>query len=327
VVRRYGLQLVVLVLAVISMAVVSPNFAGEAALFATMEGFALVGIVTLGLAVTMIAGELDMSVGSMVVLSAVIAVETSHLGLWPCILVSTVCGVVIGVVQGFLIGTLRINSLVFTVGTLILIRGAAWILSRNGPVVLDDFSISDPLLQRFGVLSPSSIIAVALFVLVGLFLGLVRFGREIYAIGGARAEALAAGVPVRRALVLAFAISGGCAALAGALAALKGGSASPDGFNDVLLKSIAAALIGGISLHGGRGTVVNVTLGVLVVSIVSAAMVARGSQSYVTELLNGVLLVVIIAVEYLAAWLGRRRDRRRKPHLETTSEPKVEVSV
>lgn len=320
--RNYGLQVVVLILIAVALTATNPSFGGESAVYASLERLTLVGITAAGLAVTMIAGELDMSVGSMAVLSGVVAIQLGDLGLVPSIVIATVAGVVLGALQGFVIGRLGINSLVFTVGTLILFRGVAWLVAGGGPVTLQNFRATDPLLLRFGVLSPTSIVAIVVIAVIGVFLAWTRWGREIYAIGGARAEATAAGVPVKRSLIIAFSISGGTAALAGALSSMKGASATPDSFGSLLLTAVAACLIGGISLYGGRGDVVNIVLGVLILSVLSAGMAAQGAQSYVTELYTGALLLVVITIDFVIARVSRRRKLRAvRTHLvlETAS--------
>src|SRR5262249_47351244 len=151
-------------------ALVTPTFRGEASIYSVLEGFPLVGLAALGLAVTIIAGELDLSVGSMAALAAAITVLTSSLGLLGCLALATVVGIVLGTIQGVVIGKLGINSLVFTIGTLILLRGVTHMLSGSAPIMIDNIEITDPLLQRYGVFSLSSIVAVIVFVVAGLFL-------------------------------------------------------------------------------------------------------------------------------------------------------------
>ena len=102
-----------------------------------------------------------------------------------------------------------------------------------------------------------------MMVLVGFFLAYTAWGREIYAIGGGRHESAGAGVSHARAMVLAFALSAGCASLAGSLAALKSASAAPFAYEPLLLSAVTAALVGGISLYGGRGNVFSLAVGVL----------------------------------------------------------------
>lgn len=304
--RAYALPVAVMIAVWIYISATTDTFRGEAALFSVLEGFPLMGLVALGLAVTIIAGELDLSVGSMAAVAGAIAVRVGDVGLVGAVLIAVAVGALIGAVQGGFIARLGINSLVFTIGTLILLRGGAWLLCGNAPLPLEDVTISDPLLERYWIFSPASITAVVLFILFALFLGYTRYGREIYAIGGGRTEAVAAGVSRTRPLVVAFAISGALASLAGALATMRGGSAAPENYSDLLLTGAAAALLGGVSLYGGKGTVVNVALGVAVLTAVTAGLAARGEPASTVQLVTGVLLLLMIAVEFTLSRLGRR---------------------
>ncbi len=311
--RSYGLPIAVLAVTWIVISTITPSFRGEASIFSVLEGFSLVGLIALGLAVTIIAGEFDLSVGSMAALSAVIAVLTSHLGLAGSMLVATAFGIVFGAVQGALIGRLGINSLVFSIGTLILLRGLTYMLSGHEPIMIDNIEITDPLIERYGIFSFSSIAALTVFALAGLFLTFTRWGREIFAIGGARNEAVAAGVPKVRTIAIAFAISGGTAALAGALAAMRGGSAAPQNYDDLLLTGCAATLLGGISLYGGRGTVFNVAIGVAILTVVGAGLAARGTSASLVQLVTGALLLAVIAGEFAAGRLATGKTAQGRP--------------
>ncbi|MSO69638.1 MAG: ABC transporter permease [Alphaproteobacteria bacterium] len=317
--RPYALPLAALIVTWIVISVLTPTFRGEASVYSVLEGFSLVGLVALGLAVTLIAGEFDLSVGSMAALAAIITVLTSSTGLIGCIAIATACGVVFGALQGIVIGRLGISSLVFTIGTLIMLRGLTYIFSRHEPIIIENFEITDPLLERFWIFSISSIIALFMFVMAWLFLTYTRWGREIYAIGGARNEAIAAGVPRVRTLTISFAISSGCASLAGALAAARGGSAAPQNYDDLLLTGAAACLLGGISLYGGRGTVLNVAFGVAILAVVVSGLAARGTSASLVQLVTGSLLLTVIAIEFLAgrlvpqkAGVRARRGRSRR---------------
>jgi ribose transport system permease protein len=304
--RGYALPLVVLIAVWIYISATTDTFRGDAAFFSVLEGFPLMGLVALGLAVTIISGELDLSVGSMAAVAGAIAVRAADAGLVGAVVIAVAIGALLGAIQGGLIAKIGINSLVFTIGTLILLRGVAWLLCGNAPLPLEDVTVSDPLLERYGIFSPASITALVVFVLFGLFLAYTRYGREIYAIGGARVEAAAAGVSRTRPLVLAFAISGGLASMAGALATMRGGSAAPENYADLLLAGAAAALLGGISLYGGRGTVLNVAFGVAILTAVTAGLAARGEPNSTVQLVTGVLLLLVIAVEFIASRVARR---------------------
>lgn len=305
--RQYGLQIVILVLVVGVLASVAPNFTGESAIYATLERLLILGIVTAGLAVTMIAAELDLSAAGMAVLSGVIAVQLSGMGLVASVAIACLVGGLLGLLQGWLIARIGINSLVFTVGTMIVLQGVAWLVAGGRPISVQDYMVTDPLLARYWVFSPLSIIAIIFMVLLGMFLTWTKWGREIYAVGGSRQEAVAAGVSVKRTMVLAFGISGFAGALAGSLSAMKGGSVTPDSFSTILLTCVAAALVGGVSLHGGRGTIWSIVLGVLIIAILSAGLSSMGVASYVTELMTGTLLLTVILLDFVLKKVTERR--------------------
>lgn len=309
--RSYGLPLLVLILTWAAMSWTTPRFRGSSSLFAVVDSFALVGLVALGLAITIIAGELDLSVGSMAALAAVIAVRVADYGLIPAIVAAVIICLLIGLAQGLIIAMTGINSLVLTIGTLILLRGVTYLGAGNAPLPLTDFTVSDPLLVRYWVFSIGTIVAVLVFVLVGLFLAYTKQGRQIYAIGGAREEAVAAGVSRLLPITLSFGISASCAALAGAFASIRGGSAAPANYEELLLVAAAAALLGGVSLYGGRGTVANVTIGAAILAVITAGLAARGSGAAVVQLTTGGLLLFVVSLEFAA---DRMKNRRPEPH-------------
>lgn len=306
----HGVQVVAAVGLLTYLVATTATFRGTAAAFSVVEGAVLIGLVALGIAVTMIAGELDLSVASMAALGGVVAIYSAPLGLVGALVAATAACTVLGFIQGAAIARLGINSLVLTIATSIALRGFVWIVSNEAPVQLDDFTVSDQLLASWWIFSLTSAVAIAVFIAVALFLGRLRLGRTIYAVGGARTEAAAAGVNVSRAITVAFATSASCAGLAGALVSLRAASAAPNAFPSLLLLAVAACLIGGVSLSGGQGSVTSVLLGVLVVSSVNVGLAAKGSPAYMADLVIGVVLVVVVLLN-----LGQRMvasPRRRK---------------
>lgn len=312
--RNYGLQLGILLAVVIYLSFAAPQFTGQAAVYSTLERLVLLGIITAGISLTMIARELDLSVGTMAVLSGVIAVQLSDVGPLIGILAGTFTGLALGLLQGWIISRIKINSLVFTVGTMLVWGALAWILAGGRPVTVGNYELTDALVARFWVFSPLSIVAVLVLIATGVFLTWTQWGREIYAVGAARDEAAAAGVRIPRALIIAFGFSGFCAALAGSLASMKGGSVSPDSYSGILLSAVAAALIGGVSLYGGRGNIISIVLGALIIASLTAGLSSAAVRSFVSESLIGVLLLVVIVVEFV---IGRVSARRRLAELRS----------
>jgi ribose transport system permease protein len=283
-------------------------------LYAMLEGFALLGLVALGVGVTMIAGELDLSVASLAAVAGIIAIELTSLGLVPAVLLTTLATLVFGAVQGFVIAKLRINSLVFTIGTLIALRGLAFVISGERAVLidLDNLGMAKEVTRRLWIFSPFSLVTISMLIVIGLLLALSRYGREIYAIGGARQEAVAAGVSRTRPLVVAFAVSAMCAGLAGSLASIKSGSAPPFAFEPILLAAVTAALVGGISLYGGRGHVVGLVIGALALRFLISGFSSRGAPTYIESVATGGLLLGVLLVEFLTEGPQMRDWRRRR---------------
>ncbi|HRI97257.1 MAG TPA: ABC transporter permease, partial [Nocardioides sp.] len=240
-----------------------------------------------------------------------IAVRVAGLGLVPALAIATLAGLVIGAIQGGVLSRLGISSVVFTIGTMLGLQGLAFLVSDNAALPLEDFSVSDPLLNRWSFLSPSSLVAIAVFGLVWFLLACTKIGREVYAFGGGRREAAAAGVSQLRVMVVAFAVCGGCAALAGAMASIKSGSSTPGGYTDLLLIAPAAILVGGINLDGGRGTVINVVLGVAIISVVRSGLGFRGVESYIVDLAVGGLLLVFVVADFFIQRAAGQRSRAR----------------
>lgn len=310
---RYALQLVVLVVVTAAIYVMYPQFSVEA----SIERLIPLGVIAAGVAVTMIAGEFDLSIASMAAFAGALTVTFSDLGLILAVIISIVTCVLLGMLQGWAIAKLGINSLVFTVGTLILIRGLTWITTGGLAISVEDFTASDMFRSKFLFLSPLSTTALVILIALGLFLSRTRWGRELYALGSSRQEAIAAGVQYKRGMIVAFGISAGCGAVGGALTSALSGSASPDALDTMLITGLAAALVGGISLSGGRGTMVNVFLGFAIIAILSSGLAGMGSRAFVAQLFVGVFLIVVVLAEYAIAQLGELNRRKRLRQLAT----------
>jgi ribose transport system permease protein len=285
--------------------------------FAILERFPELGLITLGLTVTIIAGEIDLSVGSMAALAGVIVVRLNDpIGSVPALLIGVTIATAIGATQGFLIRIFNISAIVFTVGTLMLLRGVSLFVADEQTVVLRDFEFGDWLKDRIVIgdveliLSPASVMTLLVFLGIGVFLIYHKWAREIYAIGGARKEAVAAGVPLTRPLVITFAISGFCAGLAGAIIGLRGGSAQPLGLQQLLLTGTTAAFVGGVSISGGKGSVFGAALGTITIGLLEIGLIFEASPAYVARLAIGTLLVIVIMVELGAQWIDQRQTRQ-----------------
>ena len=288
-------------------------FATHRTVFAIMERFAVLGLVGLALTLCIIAGEIDLSIGSNAALAAVIAVRfTDSLGAVTALLLAVAISTTIGIIQGYFIAYLRVRAIVLTVGTLMLLRGVALFAAEERTVMLTDFRVPDFIATKMlGYFSPASILVIAMFVLVGLFMSFTRFGREIYAIGGARKEALAAGVNLKRPMIIVFAISGFCAGLGGVIIGLRSGTAQALGLQYLLLAGTVAAFIGGVSILGGKGGVIGAAIGTLTVNFLNTGLVFNVTPAFMVQLYLGVLLMIVIMFQTGSRVFDQKQRRKQ----------------
>ena len=282
--------------------------------FAIMERFAVLGLVGLALTLCIIAGEIDLSIGSNAALSAVIVVRlTDSIGAPNAILIALAVATSIGLIQGFFIAYLKVRAIVLTVGTLMLLRGITLFAADEKTVMLTDFDIPDFIQEKmFYIFSPASFLVLGIFVLVALFMRYTKYGREVYAIGGARKEAVASGVSLKRPMMIVFAISGLCAGIGGAIIGLRSGTAQPLGLQYLLLAATVAAFIGGVSVLGGKGGVVGAFVGVLTVNFLNTGLVFNVTPAYIAQMYMGGLLLVVILFQNMSKVYEDKQQRQLK---------------
>lgn len=295
-----------------AFAFTTPNFFTLNSGFAVMERFAVLGLVGLALTLCIIAGEIDLSIGSNAALSAVIVVQlTDPYGAGVAILIGVACATLIGLTQGFLIAYLKVRAIVLTVGTLMLLRGVALFASGEKTVMLTNFDVPDFIQTKiFVFFSPASLLVIAMFIAVGVFMRYTKYAREIYAIGGARKEAIASGVNLRRPMMIVFAISGLCAGVGGAIIGLRSGTAQPLGLQYLLMVAAVAAFIGGVSILGGKGGVVGAAVGTLTVNFLNTGLVFNVTPAYVAQVYMGALLLTVIVFQTMSQVYESRRQRQ-----------------
>jgi ribose/xylose/arabinose/galactoside ABC-type transport system permease subunit len=287
--------------------------------FNTFQGLAQLGLLTLGLGMTMIAGEFDLSVVGTYALGGMIAVRAGQSSPVLGVLAAVAAGAAIGAAQGGLIARLRIASLVVTLATYITLLGLTSAMSGGLDVTYNNTAATLWIDQPIAVIfSTPSLVTLAAFAIVTVIFGGTRLGREIRAVGGDRRASRVAGVRVDRALVGLFTASGTLAALGGALFSYSYATANPNpGFQPLILSTVGC-LVGGVSLAGGRGLPAGLLAGALSVALLGQIDAITAIPDYFTELLYAALLGVIVAID--APGLRRGLDRL-KAHALTTRLP------
>lgn len=270
--------------------------------------------IALPMTLVIVTGEIDLSVGSMVGLSSVVtgALVQSGAPFEVAAIVALLVGVVGGAFNGFLVTVVGLPSLAVTIGTLALFRGLA--VGLLGTTAVTDFPDLWTALAKAkisGTQIPYIVIpflvVLAIFVIV---LHFTPFGRGIYAIGLSKDAARFSGVNVERTKFIVFVLSGLLAAFAGIFFTLRFGSARGDNATGLELQVIAAVVLGGVSVFGGRGRLHGVVAAVLLIGVLSSALRLAGVTSDVINIITGGLLVFSVVAASVLAWAQKLRMKR-----------------
>ncbi|WP_197434992.1 ABC transporter permease [Nitratireductor arenosus] len=303
----FQVRIAILVTLLIGLSSSIPGFLSLANASSVIENVGLIGLVGTGIMLTMIVGQLDLAVASVAAVAAIMALSLAGDSLPLGIVVALVMAGLYGAVIGYVIDRTGVNSLVLTVCMLIALRGLALVMTPDRPAILpfEMFWVSDGLVAQWGPLTLMGIICLVAIGCVGLALRHTKLGLSMYAVGGNPERARGSGVSTARVYMAAFAGSAMLGAAAGILAALRSGSASGLGFESFLLAGITVAVVGGIPLEGGRGTVVNVLLGALIIRLISSAVALGGIPGSFESIAVGGILLAMLLLDY---GLGRRRQ-------------------
>jgi rhamnose transport system permease protein len=277
-------------------------------------------LIALPMTLVIITGEIDLSVASVVGLSsAVLGLLQEHgVGMAVSCVVALLVGVACGLLNGFLVGYVGLPSLAVTIGTLALYRGIAVGLLGTTAVTSFPSGWTAQVTKVLGSTGIPSVIIVFVVLAVGfgLLLHFSPFGRGIYDIGLSTEAAQFAGVNVRRTKAILFVLTGAVSALAGIYYTLRFSSARGDNATGLELQVIAAVLLGGVSIFGGRGKLPGVVAGVLLIGVISSALRLEGVTVNVINIIIGLLLVLsVLSSSVLAAVSSvvARRSRRHRP--------------
>lgn len=262
--------------------------------FSVLQQFATVGPTALAIGLTMIAREFDLSVAGMTSFAGCVAVLCGVHDPLLGILAASAMGLAIGAAQGFLTVALRLSSVAVTLGGLLTLAGAGYVITGNstlGYARMDvALMVNAPVLHFFSL---RSIFALTIFVAAALMLAYTRIGRDLVATGSDPQAARVAGVRTGAMVVGVFAVSGFAVATGGALASYSIAAASPVALANTLVPAVAAAIIGGVSLSGGRGTPLGIAGGVLLLSMLRTGMSAIGIPPFAQDLATGIVLFAV----------------------------------
>lgn len=268
------------------------------------------GLIALGMTFVIMSGGIDLSVGAVAALSSVAAARLSEHGVWVGVLGAVGVGIVVGLINGGVIARFKVQPFIVTLATLLACRGAALNLSDNANVSVEFASGYIDIGQKnIGRVPLPVVIVIVAYALGSLTLNFTRFGRHVLAIGGNEEAARLAGLSVARTTVAVYTLSGACAGLAGAVLAALAYTGSPNFAIGWELTAIAAVVVGGTLLSGGKGSVGTTLVGVVLLGLIFNELnFEQGKGTFVLpqyweEIIRGAFLLIVVLLQ---ARLARR---------------------
>ena len=298
--RRRGL-LIVFILLVAGMFATTSTFGTYQNLVNVLQQNSVIGIIACGMTFAIILGGFDLSVGSVTALASVVGatimIDLGTIGIPLGIVGGLVACLLVGATNGWLIAYLGVNPFVATLGTMTVVRGLLYVATNASPRFGVPYSFTNVGLGYFlGVPNPAII-----FLLVALLLGFVlhrtRFGHYVFAVGGNALATAEMGIDTARVRFAVYVLASACAALSGVILVGETASATPQAALGYELTAIAAVIVGGASLGGGRGRMAGTIVGVFLLGVVANALNLFGVSPFWQPVATGLILIVAVAID------------------------------
>lgn len=312
-----GRTFIALIVLLLTFSFMSPGFLAAKSLILVTKHSAIITIIALGMTLVIISGGIDLSVGSVIGLTAMVAGGLIYEGLIignytiyfsvPIIIfLALLVGVVVGLINGWLISVMKVPAFIATLGTMYVARGVA--LLRSGGETFPNLSGKEELgntgfdLLGSGTLLgiPYSIWIMVMLILVAVYITKkTPLGWHIYAVGGNERAAKLSGVEVIRTKLFVYTFSGICASIVGLIVASQLVAAHPATGESWEMNAIAAAVLGGTSMSGGVGTIIGTVVGGFIIGVLNDGMVMMGISSFWQMVIKGLVIVVAVIVDML----------------------------
>jgi simple sugar transport system permease protein len=302
--KNKNLNIVLLtVIMLIVFSLINRNFLSLTNIFTLLRNTPELGIVAIGMTMLLISGEFDLSVGSVFGLASFFMVHTitvwhfpQFFGLVIAILVGALCGAI----NGFIVTTIRVPSLIATLGMLRVYRGLLLLLTKGKPIILPtELTINKVLNLSLNEIPLNFTWFILTAFVIIILLENTRFGNWTYVTGGNKTAANALGIPVKKVKTLNFIIAGVLSAFAGCMQASRLHSISAVAGSGIELSAIAACVIGGTLLTGGSGTIIGAVMGIIIIFTVENILILAGAPAFWFQLFVGIVIVIAVAFHLL----------------------------
>lgn len=296
-----GAGLVVMyIIILVVLSLLSPYFLTTRNFINLLLASSTMGIIAMFTTMLMVGGGLDLSVGSTVALVGVIISHAQYsLGIWGAVAAGLIAAVIIGLTNGLLVTRVGINALITTLGMFSVVRGLAFVFSGG---------LTEPMLDpAFGELGRGFVAGipgpVIVFVIVTIGCAIVMryttYGRAMYTVGGNETASHLAGLRVKRYQLWAFVLSALSAGVAGIFLTSQLGAGAPQAATGLEISVIAAVILGGTSLAGGKGTIAGTLIGVLILGTLTNGMILLGVSAYYQQIAQGTVLLLAVGLDQL----------------------------
>lgn len=288
-----------------------PSFFTTGTLNITLDRAATMGIIAVGLTVLLIAGQIDLSSGAILGLTGIVAMGLQpQLGSVGAALVGVLVGAAVGVVNGILVVKLHVNSLVATLASMLAVRAVAHWITGSQPISGQDMMFGLSVSRTIaGLFNFRSLLFLVLIVALHFWLTKTISGRNLFAVGSNALAATASGVRSDRYLFGGFVFAGLCAGMAGVIQSLSVNTGSPVFGETLTVTVIAAVVVGGTRIEGGRGSALGTLGGVLTLAALTTAMEFQSVPAYIQQIVTGSILILLILLDRTVAGNTRRKLR------------------
>jgi ribose transport system permease protein len=304
--------IVALIAIVAAIGLAKPRFLNPINLFTVLGNTSFQGMLSLGMVFLLAVREIDLSVGWMFNFSAVVAALLMVAGLnpWLAMFAGIAFGALLGVVNGLLATTLRLPSIIVTLGTFSMFQGLALVVNNGRAINPPNPTTSFFTLisaKIFGVVPVAAIVFVALTVILHVVLHRTRFGYRVQAVGSNPDAALLAGIPNGLVRLQTLVLMGAIAGLSGSLYVGFRGAIDPQEGSDFVLTVIAAVIIGGTPLSGGYGTVFGALVGMLIIQVIASGIIFFGIDATWSTFVTGAVIIVAVVLDQIVKYHRLRR--------------------
>ena len=293
--------LVVLVVFGFILSLLTENFLTNNNIISVLRQISINMFIALGMTLVIILGGIDLSVGSIVAMSGTLIVgfiATQGLPIWMAIVLGLLIGTLAGLINGFLVARFSVPAFIVTMAMMNIASGVAYVYSGGRSTrIKDEFFVRIGTGYLFDVIPLPVVYMVVLILAFVFLLNKTKFGVYIYAIGGNRESAKLSGVPIRKVEMAVFTISGLLSAFAGLVLASRMYSGQPSVGKGYELDAIAACVLGGVSMSGGKGRISGTVIGAMVIGIISNGLNLMGVSSFWQLIVKGIIILFAILID------------------------------